>query len=83
MAPEQEEKWIKNNWHGSEKSSGRNTSMNKNKYLMMSLYQLNLLCQNGSQDALSEWKRRFETEYPNIAKINKAQGELIIPYYKN
>jgi hypothetical protein len=80
MASEQEKKWIKNNWLGNGKSSRRNTSMNKNKYQMMSLYQLNILCQNENPDAISEWKRRFETDYPNIAKINKAQGELIIPY---
>ncbi|MEH7490854.1 hypothetical protein [Neobacillus niacini] len=56
--------------------------MNKNKYQTMSLYQLNLLCQSENPDALSEWKRRWETDYPNIVEINKAQGKLIIPYFK-
>jgi hypothetical protein len=82
MASEQEKKWIKNNWHGSGKSSRRNTWMSLNEYRKMSLYQLHKLCQIGGINALSEWKRRWENDYPNIAEINKGKEQMIIPYFK-
>jgi hypothetical protein len=46
------------------------------------LHQLHLLCKKGNADALTEWKRRWKTEYPNIAEIEKKKGKLIIPYFK-
>jgi hypothetical protein len=57
--------------------------MSQNELLTMSLYQLNKLCQIGEANALREWKRRWETDYPNIAEINTSQGKRAIPYFKN
>lgn len=56
--------------------------MNQKEFRTMSLYQLHKLCKVGEINALSEWKRRWETDYPNIAEVKKPQGKLTIPYFK-
>jgi hypothetical protein len=44
--------------------------MNKKEFRTMSLYQLHRLCQTGEENALSEWKRRWESDYPKIAEAD-------------
>lgn len=56
--------------------------MTSNQFRTMSLYQLHKLCQIGEANALREWKRRWETDYPNIAEISTVQGKRTIPYFK-
>ncbi|WHY76256.1 hypothetical protein QNH20_19320 [Neobacillus sp. WH10] len=54
--------------------------MSKKEFRTMPLYQLHKLCQNEDPNALSEWKRRWESDYPKIAEVSKGQGKLIIHY---
>jgi hypothetical protein len=49
--------------------------MSQNKYLTMPLYQLHKLCQIGDHNALSEWKKRWEDDYPKIREIKKCQAQ--------
>jgi hypothetical protein len=36
-------------------------------YQTVSLYVLNHLCYLGDQEAIKEWERRWETEYPEMS----------------
>jgi hypothetical protein len=77
--------WTKTKLPGRRKSSEKIIASNNLNYQTLSLYQLHKKCANDNAKALSEWKRRWETDYPNLIDIKNAEhsarqnNELNIP----